>query len=236
MPFAASRLSPASRPRRALAPPAIALVALTLLAVTLPVSSAASRGATVAPELSPPARPSPSAPATVPPAAAPVAPQIPFSATTAGSVVRTAFLNYNSSLTGNFPSTVWNWEVGPPAVDPATGDVWLPTKPIALSGILAPTFAPALVYDPATNQSRTVPQLVNTSAFAFDAANGLLYATDPLNDTVAIFSPTTDTWAHPALPVGSDPSAILYDPASKNLYVANAGSSNVTVINGSTNS
>ncbi|HXW66707.1 MAG TPA: PKD domain-containing protein, partial [Thermoplasmata archaeon] len=47
---------------------------------------------------------------------------------------------------------------------------------------------------------------------------------------------TTDTWAHPALPVGSDPSAILYDPASKNLYVANAGSSNVTVINGSTNS
>ena len=160
------------------------------------------------------------------------APAVPFSGATAGDVVETAYVNYNASTSGNFPSSVWSWQVGQAAVDPATDQLWIPTVPVVRAGVPAPASSPALIYDPATNQTSTVPSLTDTSAFAFEPLNGYLYATDPLNHSVAVFDPSSMSWIPPAIPVGRDPTAIAYDPASENLFVANKASNNVTVING----
>jgi YVTN family beta-propeller protein len=165
----------------------------------------------------------------------PTPPAVPLSAATAGDVVATAYVNYNTTTAGNFPGSVWNWQVGLAAVDPATDELWIPTLPVENASVEPSGPSPAIVYDPATNTTRTVGNLVDTSAFAFDPVNGYLYATDPLNDTVAVYNASTDAWVRSALPVGSDPVAIAYDPGTHHLFVANEGSNNVTVLNATTN-
>jgi PKD repeat protein/DNA-binding beta-propeller fold protein YncE len=157
-----------------------------------------------------------------------------ISATTAGRVARTIFLNYNANQSGNFPSAVWNWQVGAPAVDPSTGDIWIPTLAIARDNVSVPSSGPTIVYDPSTNESRLVWNLQNSSAFVFDPENGLLFATQPNNDTVAVFNPQTAEWVGAAVPVGGDPRSIAYDSANQTVFVANEGTDNVTVLNAST--
>jgi YVTN family beta-propeller protein len=168
------------------------------------------------------------------PAAPTANPSAVFSGASAGSVVATAFVNYNASIAGNFPSAVWAWDGGSAAVDPLTDHLWIPEWPIPVLGLPAPNFAPALNYNPADNQTQMVKSLSNTSAIAFDPLTGNFYATDPVTNTVLVFSPTSDALVHPPIPVGINPTSILYDSYSHNIYVANAVSNNVTVINGTT--
>jgi YVTN family beta-propeller protein len=153
----------------------------------------------------------------------------------AGSVISTAFVNYNRSFAGNFPSAVWDWAAGQSTIDPVTDQLWIPTYPVVLDGVPASSYAPGLVYSPAQNQTQLVLHLNDTSAVAYDPLTGDLYATQLYNNVVTVYNATTEFPAQLPIPVGTRPVAILYDPASENLYVANEGSNNVTVINGSTN-
>jgi YVTN family beta-propeller protein len=148
-----------------------------------------------------------------------------------GNVITSPLLNYNSSWPHNFASSVWDWSVGPGAYVPSTGELWLSNN--LTQGIPGPlpASAPAILYDPSTNAFAGIaPQLTNTSDLLYDAANGLLYSANPLNDTVGVFNPSTDQWAHAAIPVGSYPAALALDPANHSLFVANAGSNNISVI------
>ncbi|MGC2360154.1 MAG: PKD domain-containing protein [Thermoplasmata archaeon] len=157
---------------------------------------------------------------------------LPISAGSVGAVVATAYLNYNASTAGNFPTSVFDWDVGKSAVDPSTGQLWMPEWPITVDNIPAPPSAPGLVYNPVTNETRMIPNLSNTSAIAFDPLNGDFYATDPLNNTVLVIDPSTGAMVQPAIRVGTNPMSIEYDPVSQNLFVANEVSNNITVING----
>jgi DNA-binding beta-propeller fold protein YncE/PKD repeat protein len=157
-----------------------------------------------------------------------------LSGASAGTVEATAFVNYNASLPGNFPGAVWSWDGGRAAVDPLTGDLWIPEWSISVLGLPVPRSAPALVYDPATNSTQMVKSLTNTSAMAFDPLDGDLYATDPVDNTVVVFDPTTQLTVGAPIPVGMNPQAILYDNVTQNLFVSNEVSNNVTVINGTT--
>jgi PKD repeat protein/DNA-binding beta-propeller fold protein YncE len=156
-----------------------------------------------------------------------------ISAATAGRVARTIFLNYNANQSGNFPSAVWNWQVGAPAVDPSTGDIWIPTLAIARDNVSVPSSGPTIVYDPSTNESRLVWNLQNSSAFVIDPESGLLFATQPNNDSVAVFNPTTESWVGPAIRVGGVPTSIAFDTSNQTVFVANEATDNITVLNAS---
>ena len=153
-----------------------------------------------------------------------------------GAVERTIFLNYNASIPGNFPSAVWDWEAGTGVTLASADQVWIPEWPHVEDGIPLPASAPALLYDPVSNETTLVPTLTNTSALAVDPINGNLYATEPLANAVVEFDPVTEAVVGAPIPVGSEPMDIAYDPDSQDLFVANEGSNNVTVINGTTNS
>lgn len=153
----------------------------------------------------------------------------------AGNTVRTLLPNYNASLPGNFPSTVFDWKVGSPAVDPESLSMWLPETPISAYGAPAPIGAPAVVYNLTSNSFEgTIPALSNESALAFDSANGTVFACDPLSDSVEVYDPATSIILRSAIPVGSVPDAIAYDPANQDVFVANSLSDNVTVLSGRT--
>jgi YVTN family beta-propeller protein len=228
------------RPPRTLGRPAVlatmlavvALLALSLLSVPTvapnPPSHSAAGTVTSFSPIAPPA-PRPWTTAAGTPAS------IPLNGASAGSVIATAFVNYNRSFAGNFPSAVWDWAAGQSTVDPVTDQLWIPTYPVVLDGVPAASYAPGLVYSPAQNQTQMVLHLNDTSAIAYDPLTGDLYATQLYNNVVTVYDPATDFPAHASIPVGTSPSAILYDPASGDLYVANEGSNNVTVINGTTN-
>jgi DNA-binding beta-propeller fold protein YncE/PKD repeat protein len=158
-----------------------------------------------------------------------------FSPSSAGSVAQTVFVNYNGSAPGNFPSAVWLWDAsGVAAVDSVTNQLWIPEFPISVDNIPAPPNAPALAYDSVTNQTEMVMPLANSSAIAYDPLNGYLYATQPLLGAVVAFDPLTDSQVGPSIPVGGDPHSIVYDPVSHDIWVANAASDNISIINGST--
>jgi YVTN family beta-propeller protein len=157
--------------------------------------------------------------------------------TTAGSVIRTDFLNYNATLPGNFPSTVAGWQVGTPAYVPATHMLWIPERPMSVGGIPAPPTAPAVLFDTITSDFiGFLPWLTNTAALAFDASNDVVYSADYSNDTVGVLNATTGLWAHRAIPVGSNPVALVLNSTASRLYVANEGSNNVTIIDCNSNS
>jgi YVTN family beta-propeller protein len=79
----------------------------------------------------------------------------------------------------------------------------------------------------------------NCPGIAFDPVNGDIYVADygpnGTNDTISIINGTSNTVITDDFPVGSQPFGIGVDPATDLVYVANAGSNNLTVINGSTN-
>jgi DNA-binding beta-propeller fold protein YncE len=156
------------------------------------------------------------------------------SGVSAGSVVDTAYVNYNASSPGNFPSTVWNWATGQPAIDPTTGEYWVPSVPIALAGVIAPDYGPTFAYSPSSNSTQILPNLSNASALAFDNKTGLLYATLPRTDSVVEYNPVTAQIVGAPIRVGVDPNAVVYDSRTGYLLVANFGSGNISVINTTT--
>ncbi len=169
--------------------------------------------------------------ALAPPAVTPLAPAAGISSSSAGSVLRTYFPNYNGTLNNNFPWSVSGWQIGTPAFVPSTGELWLPNRAVSIHGLPAPGIAPAIIYNASSNQFMGFDLAVeNSSAFAFDPSNGDLYSADVNNDTVGVLDATTGSWVHPAIPVGVAPSALALDLASGLLYVANSGSNNVTII------
>lgn len=155
----------------------------------------------------------------------------------AGSVTDTAFVNYNATASGNFPSVVAGWQVGTPAFVPGAGTLWFPTRPASVSPYPTPEAGPVLVYNTSTDQfTGIVTGLANASALAYDTTNGLVYATLPARNAVAVFDPGTGSPVLAPIPVGSNPMAIVYDASSQDLFVANEGSNNVTVIHAASNS
>lgn len=70
---------------------------------------------------------------------------------------------------------------------------------------------------------------------AYDSANGDVYVSQidsPNNNNVSVIHNTSLVTT---IPVGSGPNGAVYDPADGNIFVANEGSLNLTIINGSTN-
>ena len=153
-----------------------------------------------------------------------------------GHVVTSPLLNYNTSIPGNFGTSVWDWSIGPGTVVPATGDLWLANNLTRTYPGPLPLSAPAIIYDPSTNSFvGTVPGLHDTSSLLFDSTSGVIYSTDPLNNTVGVFNPGANAWVA-TIPVGPNPSSLALDPANNTLYVANSGTNNISLINTSTNS
>jgi YVTN family beta-propeller protein len=151
-----------------------------------------------------------------------------------GEVVASPLLNFNTTIPGNFDSTVLDWSVGPGTLDSASGQIWLSDNLTQVFHGPEPAGAPAVVYDPSTNAFvRTVPALANTTDLLYDAGNGLIYSTDPSNGTVGVFDPTTGAWQG-TFTVGTDPSDLALDPANDILFVANTGSDNISIVNVST--
>lgn len=154
-----------------------------------------------------------------------------LSPASAGAVLRTLFPNYNATLPGNFSGSVAGWQIGTPAYDPVTGLLWLPNRAVAVGSALPPPVAPAILYNATTNQFEGfVPSLENTSAFAYDPANGRIYSADYANGTVGVVDPSTRAWIHRAIPVGVQPAALALNGTTGQLYVANKGSDNITII------
>src|SRR5271157_920768 len=155
-----------------------------------------------------------------------------LSSASAGSVVRTVFPGFNTSLPGSFTSSVAAWQVGTPTYVPSTDTLWFPQRSVSIPGYPVPTIAPAAVYNLSTGGfDGLVTNLSNASALAYDPGNGYVYATLPASDSVAVVNPRTGAIVDPAIPVGSAPAALAVDPNANQLFVANSGSSNVTVIN-----
>jgi YVTN family beta-propeller protein len=152
------------------------------------------------------------------------------------AVMRTDFPGYNGSLAGDFFGTVDGWEVGSPALVPATGTLWLPQLNLFAGNASAPApAAPAAEFNLSHGTFEGIdPAITNATALAFDPANGLLYAAQPHNDTVGGYNATTGAPSGPTYKVGSDPDALAYDPPTHFLFVANKGTNNVTVINTTT--
>lgn len=81
------------------------------------------------------------------------------------------------------------------------------------------TSASISVYDPASL----------TDQLAFDPLNGVLYVVASSGDLEAISSANATNFAR--LAVGSSPDGIVFDPFNAQLYVADAGSANLTLVN-----
>jgi len=77
----------------------------------------------------------------------------------------------------------------------------------------------------------TIPVPGTAFGVAVDPATNTVYTTDESND-VSVISGSTDSVTR-VLPVGDDPQGIAVDPVTDTIYAVNYGSSNVSVINGS---
>lgn len=84
----------------------------------------------------------------------------------------------------------------------------------------------------------------NASAgIAYDPANGEVYvATNSIGcavcgllGSVVVFNASTDAIVTPGIPVGSNAAGVAYDPANHDIYVADEGAGNVSVIRTATN-
>jgi YVTN family beta-propeller protein len=154
-----------------------------------------------------------------------------LSSASAGSVVRTMFPGFNTSLPGSFTSSVSAWQVGSPTYVPSTDTLWFPQRSVVIPGYPVPTIAPVAVYNLSTGGfDELVTNLSNASALAYDPGNGYVYATLPASNSVAVVNPRTGAVVDHSIPVGSAPDALAVDPNANQLFVANSGSSNVTVI------
>lgn len=79
----------------------------------------------------------------------------------------------------------------------------------------------------------------NSAGIAFDPLNGDIYVADPgpygTNDNLSIINGSTNRFIGSGLEVGSYPLGVTVDTENGLVYVANAGSNDVTVINGADN-
>jgi YVTN family beta-propeller protein len=79
----------------------------------------------------------------------------------------------------------------------------------------------------ATSTGATAP-----GEIAWDAANSTLYGTAPGSDEVLVFDSSGNEVATIPLASGSDPVALAVDPNNDNIYVADAGTNQLSVISG----
>jgi YVTN family beta-propeller protein len=129
------------------------------------------------------------------------------------------------------PSVEGNVSVGPPGgnprpvtVDNRTGLVFVGLDPGLVDVISPETNRVLAVINLGTNQSPL--------AMAFDNVTGQAFVTTAANQVDAISATSFTLVAR--IPVGTDPAGIAYDELDGNLYVANFGSTSLSVINGST--
>lgn len=154
-----------------------------------------------------------------------------FSSASVGVVTRTLFPGYNTSLPGSFVSSVAAWQVGTPTYVPSTNTLWFPQRDVAVPGDPVPTIAPAAVFNLSSGEfDQLVTNLSNASAFVYNPSNGDIYGTIPAENAVEVVNPRTDAVVDSVIPVGNDPTAVAVDSTADLLFVANAGSSNVTVV------
>ncbi|HEY1199115.1 MAG TPA: PKD domain-containing protein [Thermoplasmata archaeon] len=159
-----------------------------------------------------------------------------LSSASVGSVVRTVFPGFNTSLAGSFTSSVSSWQVGTPAYVPSTDTIWFPQRSVSIPGVPFPTAAPVAVFNLTSGAfDGFVTNVSNSSAVIYDPGNGLVYATQPARDSVLAVNPRTGTLVGSPIPVGSDPDALAFDADSNYVFVANSGSANVTIINATDN-
>lgn len=69
-----------------------------------------------------------------------------------------------------------------------------------------------------------------------DPVNNTVWVSDILNQSVTAINAFTDTVTVPRIPVGLNPQGLFYDSQNGDVYVANSGSNNITVLNATTHS
>jgi YVTN family beta-propeller protein len=109
---------------------------------------------------------------------------------------------------------------------------------LSLVLVFSPTLYSGISTTKADSVIATIPVGMAQSgifAIASDSANGNLYVTDFVSNTVFVISGQTNTVIGNPIPVGEAPEAIAFDSANGNLYVANTFGHSVSVISGRTN-
>ncbi len=124
-----------------------------------------------------------------------------LSAASAGSVVRTLFPGFNTSLPGSFTSSVSSWQVGSPTYVPSTDTLWFPQRSVPLPGYPVPSIAPVAVFNLASGEfDKLVTNLSNASALAYDPTSGNVYAALPGDNSVAVVNSRTGVVCRPRHP------------------------------------
>ncbi|MHB1709483.1 MAG: hypothetical protein ACYCT2_08435 [Thermoplasmataceae archaeon] len=77
-------------------------------------------------------------------------------------------------------------------------------------------------------------RIMTLNGVFFDNSNGLLYFTDGANSSLDYINTSTNSIIG-SIPTGNGPSTIIYNNVSHRLYVSNYWSSNISVINSTTN-
>jgi YVTN family beta-propeller protein len=117
------------------------------------------------------------------------------------------------------------------AYNPDQHNLWL-----SQANIFQNIPSPLVYLDTSTSTAAGMDLTISDSyAMAFDSTSGTFYITDPANDTVWVVNAATGGIDHASVPVGADPTGIAYSPATNDVYVANHGSANISVINATTN-
>lgn len=89
------------------------------------------------------------------------------------------------------------------------------------------------VINPATNTvAATITGITEPFSMALDPQNGYLFVTSMSGNTVYVINGATNSLVGTPIGVGSFPEGITYVGSTGNLYVANGGGTNLTVING----
>jgi YVTN family beta-propeller protein len=115
--------------------------------------------------------------------------------------------------------------------DPDRSDLWL-GQTSGYASVPSP-----MVYLNLSSLAPTGMDFAVTNSYqaALDPVSGVVYLTDPSNDTVWVVNATTGNLAHPSLTVGGDPEGIAYDSDDGDIYVADSSTLNVSIIDTNNN-
>ena len=112
-----------------------------------------------------------------------------------------------------------------------------PSLSTALSPAITPTSQSGTTSPPeweAGTLTNSIPIGLEPYAIAFDPANGDLYATNAIGDTVSVIDAATSA-VIATIPVGSIPQGVAYDSSNGQIFITNSESDNISVIDGATN-
>jgi YVTN family beta-propeller protein len=128
----------------------------------------------------------------------------------------------NVNLSGFYP-----WGL---AYDPQDQELYLSDADLGIN--VATGNASSQIYAlMASNYSLVASENVDpvTLGIAYAPAENLVLAASYLSDVVDVLDPASLAWVA-TVPVGDNPVAVLYDPGTSNVYVANTVSDNLTVL------